>query len=41
MAWALLAGLVAWTLLYALLVRARMRLGILEVRLERLADEGA
>src|SRR5579875_454978 len=41
MAWALLAGLVAWSLLYIVLVRARIRLGVLELRLQALIDERA
>ena len=41
MAWALLAGLVAWTLVYVVLVRTRIRLGLLEARVARLADGGA
>jgi len=40
MAWALLAGLVAWSLLYVVLVRARLRLGLLEARVQALGDEG-
>jgi len=40
MAWSLLGGLVAWSLLYVVLVRARLRLGLLEVRVQALADEG-
>ncbi len=38
MAAALLAGLVAWSLLYVVLVRARIRLGLLEARVQALAD---
>lgn len=38
MAWALLAGLVAWSLLYTVLVRARIRLGLLEAEVQSLAD---
>ncbi len=38
MAWALLAGLVAWSLFYIVLVRARIRLGHLEARLQALTD---
>jgi heme exporter protein C len=41
MAWALLAGLAAWSLFYVVLVRARIRLGVLETRLQAFADEGA
>jgi heme exporter protein C len=41
MAWALLAGLVAWSLLYALLVRTRVRLGLLEMRVQALVDGDA
>ncbi len=41
MTWALLAGLVAWSLLYALLVRTRVRLGLLEMRVQALADGDA
>ncbi|HKV44059.1 MAG TPA: cytochrome c biogenesis protein CcsA [bacterium] len=40
MAWALLAGLVAWSLFYAVLFRARLRLGLLEAQVAVLADEG-
>lgn len=39
MAWALLAGLVAWSLLYIVLVRARIRLGLLKAKVQALADE--
>jgi heme exporter protein C len=39
MAWALLAGLVAWSLFYALLFRERLRLELLESRVAQLADE--
>ncbi len=39
MAWGLLAGLVAWSLLYVVLVRARIRLGLLEAKVQALADE--
>lgn len=38
MQWTLLAGLVAWSLMYALLVRIRVRLGLLEMRAQALAD---
>ncbi|HXX36932.1 MAG TPA: cytochrome c biogenesis protein CcsA [bacterium] len=41
MAWALLAGLVAWSLLYVVLVRARIRLGVLEARVQALTDGSA
>ncbi|HLW59697.1 MAG TPA: cytochrome c biogenesis protein CcsA [bacterium] len=41
MAWALLAGLVAWSLFYALLFRSRLRLGLLEAQVANLVDEGA
>lgn len=37
MAWTLLAGLVAWSLFYIVLVRARIRLGILDARVQALA----
>lgn len=40
MAWTLLAGLVAWTLFYIVLVRARIRLGNLDARVQALADGG-
>ena len=39
MAWALLAGLVAWSLFYAVLFRERFRLELLESRVAQLADE--
>jgi heme exporter protein C len=39
MAWALLAGLVAWSLLYAVLFRQRLRLEMLESLVAQLADE--
>lgn len=39
MAAALGVGLVAWSLFYALLFRARLRLGLLEARVAGLADE--
>jgi heme exporter protein C len=38
MTWALVAGLVAWSLFYVVLVRARIRLGILEAQVQALAD---
>jgi heme exporter protein C len=38
MAWALVAGLVAWTLVYALLVRLRTRLGVMEGDVAALAE---
>jgi len=38
MAWALLAGLVAWSLLYVVLVRVRISLGRLEAQVQALAD---
>ncbi len=41
MAWALLAGLVAWSLVYVALVRTRIRLGLLEVRVQALEDAAA
>jgi heme exporter protein C len=41
MAWTLLTGLAAWSLLYVVLVRARIRLGLLEARVQALADGGA
>jgi len=41
MVWALLAGLVAWSLLYVLLVRTRIRLGILDARVQALTDARA
>jgi heme exporter protein C len=40
MAWALGAGLVAWSLLYWFLFRVRLRLGLLEAEVEALADDG-
>ncbi len=40
MVWALLAGLAAWTLVYVVLVRARIRLGRLEARVQQFGDEG-
>ena len=39
MAWALLAGLVAWSLFYAVLFRERFRLELLESQVAQLADE--
>jgi heme exporter protein C len=39
MAWTLLAGLVAWSLLYAVLFRQRLRLEMLESQVAQLADE--
>ena len=41
MAWALIAGLVAWSLMYIVLVRVRVRLGRLEMRLQALAGGDA
>jgi heme exporter protein C len=41
MAWALACGLVAWSLLYALLVRARIRLGVLDARVHALMEARA
>jgi heme exporter protein C len=41
MAWALFAGLVAWSLFYAVLFRSRLRLGLLEAQVANLVDEGA
>jgi heme exporter protein C len=41
MAWALLAGLVAWSLLYAVLFRQRLRLEMLESQVAQLADEAS
>jgi len=38
MAWALAVGLVAWSLLYVLLVRLRIRLGVMEADVAALAD---
>jgi heme exporter protein C len=38
MAWALAAGLVAWTLVYVLLVRLRTRLGVMEGDVAALAE---
>jgi heme exporter protein C len=38
MVWALAAGLVAWSLLYVLLVRLRIRLGVMEADVASLAD---
>jgi heme exporter protein C len=38
MAWTLLAGLVAWSLFYTVLVRARIRLGLLEAEVQSLAE---
>jgi len=38
MAWALAAGLAAWTLVYVLLVRLRIRLGLMEADVAALAD---
>ncbi len=38
MAWALAAGLLAWSLLYAVLVRARIRLGLLEAQVRAIAE---
>ncbi len=38
MAWALLAGMVAWSLLYVVLVRVRIYLGRLEAQVQALAD---
>lgn len=40
MEWALAAGLVAWSLLYWILFRTRLRLGLLEGEAAALADEG-
>ncbi len=37
---ALLAGLAAWTLVYVILVRTRIRLGRLEARVQQFGDEG-
>ena len=39
MEWALAAGLVAWSLLYWILFRTRLRLGLLEGEVAALADE--
>src|SRR6516164_6637808 len=39
MAWALLAGLVAWSLFYFVLFRERFRLELLESQIAQLADE--
>ncbi|HEX4836078.1 MAG TPA: cytochrome c biogenesis protein CcsA [bacterium] len=41
MAWALLAGLVAWSLMYAVLVRARIRLGLLAAQIQDLVEGSA
>lgn len=41
MAWALLAGLVAWSLMYVVLVRVRIRLGLVELRLQTLSGGDA
>jgi heme exporter protein C len=41
MAWALLVGLVAWTLVYVLLVRLRTRLGVMEASAAALAEDAA
>ena len=40
MAWALGAGLVAWSLFYWALFRTRLRLGVLEAEVAALAGEG-
>jgi len=37
---ALYAGLVAWSVFYVLLFRARLRIGLLEAQVAALADEG-
>jgi heme exporter protein C len=39
MAWALAAGLAAWSLFYGTLFQARLRLGLLELRVAQLAAE--
>jgi hypothetical protein len=41
MAWALLVGLVAWSLVYILFVRLRIRIGIMEADVAALADDRA
>ncbi|HEV2357823.1 MAG TPA: cytochrome c biogenesis protein CcsA [bacterium] len=41
MAWALAAGLAAWSLVYVLLVRLRIRIGVMEARMAMLADDQA
>ena len=41
MLWALVIGLVAWSLVYALLFRIRMRLGLLDARVQALMDARA
>jgi heme exporter protein C len=41
MTWALLAGLVAWSLFYGILFRVRLRVGLLEAEVARLSAEGA
>ena len=41
MAWALLAGLVAWSLFYGILFRVRLRVGLLEAEVAQLSAEGA
>ena len=40
MAWALLAGLVAWSLFYGILFRVRLRVGLLEAEVAQLSAEG-
>jgi len=40
MAWALAAGLVAWSLFYWTLFRARLRIGLLETEVAALAGDG-
>lgn len=40
MAWALAAGLAAWSVFYATLFRVRVRIGLLEAEVVSLADDG-